>query len=1109
MICGTYDKALCKSKPKTKDSDELNNERAKKEREEKVDKATIRDSKVSELTYNTLMHMYSFMKTTQAIANKAKSKYDELKKLSGLDMLGKVYKFMSPVINKLAAVGGAIIAGLIAKKVFNYFKPFLTEQYDKYSASVNEKWQSIKDALSMENVVYSVLTVRDGIKDLYNIFNQFVIDTKHVYDNRQEYMDKMSRFSKGMLTKLKALIILSTAAKGAEIGKTIYDSFKSVGSAAAIAGPIVGAIGTQTLALTGAIGACCFGGVGGKKGGKKPRPRSKNMGGKGASAGKSVTTTAANATKASFGTKAGNFVKGLKGGKLVGFAKKAGPIGAGITVALEGYNQISQEMMRKDYGFDDAGYALADGAMNIVTETVDFFGNLPLGLINMAAGTDLDLNTKGFYNDTKLKYGNVATSKPLGKEDYKKLYENMKSDKIPFDEIISTLSIVHRDNENEFNFTDTFTRYSLIEALIEWEGKDSYKQTKPIAHKIKVATDAERRLEAAGLTKTAKGYIDKAGNFVDNLTVEKIKTKASSILEKGKEAFKNSELSIKERIKSEKDNKNLKATEETAKSTTTLKDKSITFFEKILNLLTPKDEKENQQYSGSSSYSGGSVNVSKSKEENFKLLERNATIASKATGLPKKFIIAQQIQENGWNGGTPTGKNNFFNIKADKSWKGKKSQHKVHEIINGKKVWVNAWFRDYDDPNQSAKDYATFLKTNPRYKNLLNKNLTANQASDIMGKTGYATDPNYGDNIKNIMQGKTFNTLYKGVNNSSSATGGSSSILDSAKMDMGVREVKGAGNNARVSEYHLNTSAGDSTDEVPWCSSFVNFHVKKAGYKGTNSKAAKSWATWGLGINSPRVGCIAVKARKGGNHVGIVASVDFAKGRLGLLGGNQGNFGEVKISSYPIGVFTNFRIPGPDQQGGSGISGSTATASIGGGATGVAGSILDTTTGAGKFFKNWIAKMSGKAPMDNESTLSSVFSETNQSSVSNISNNTPLDQRLPSFTPKIVGMPKKNNKATLDISPDTEQHKLLSSINVNISAVNLGIKALIRNTLGVGNNGAVIQNNVTNTNVNGDNVNTTTSTKTVSKGKDGIVQDNLSFYDNLKNNIPSYNFMTG
>src|SRR5690606_18472391 len=101
--------------------------------------------------------------------------------------------------------------------------------------------------------------------------------------------------------------------------------------------------------------------------------------------------------------------------------------------------------------------------------------------------------------------------------------------------------------------------------------------------------------------------------------------------------------------------------------------------------------------------------------------------------------------------------------------------------------------------------------------------------------------------------------------------------------------------------------------ENPWCSSFVNWVMIKAGYDGTNSPWSHSWKNWGDGISKPAVGSVAfidwgkVSAKKKGKgHVGIVVGKT-AKGRIVLLGGNQS--GQVKYSAFRPAHIVAYRVP--------------------------------------------------------------------------------------------------------------------------------------------------------------------------------------------------------
>jgi uncharacterized protein (TIGR02594 family) len=73
-----------------------------------------------------------------------------------------------------------------------------------------------------------------------------------------------------------------------------------------------------------------------------------------------------------------------------------------------------------------------------------------------------------------------------------------------------------------------------------------------------------------------------------------------------------------------------------------------------------------------------------------------------------------------------------------------------------------------------------------------------------------------------------------------------------------------------------------------WCARFMNLVLQRAGYRGTGSDAARSFASYGQRISGPQVGAIAVMARRGGGHVGIVSGID-AQGNPILISGNNGN----------------------------------------------------------------------------------------------------------------------------------------------------------------------------------------------------------------------------
>ena len=115
--------------------------------------------------------------------------------------------------------------------------------------------------------------------------------------------------------------------------------------------------------------------------------------------------------------------------------------------------------------------------------------------------------------------------------------------------------------------------------------------------------------------------------------------------------------------------------------------------------------------------------------------------------------------------------------------------------------------------------------------------------------------------------------------------------------------------NPRIIEYHASVPAGFTENEVPWCSSFVNWCMEQAGITGTNSAAARSWERWGKKLAEPKVGAIAVFWREsktsGLGHVGFFVSEKTHS--ITVLGGNQGD--RVSVAAYPKEKLLGYRWP--------------------------------------------------------------------------------------------------------------------------------------------------------------------------------------------------------
>jgi uncharacterized protein (TIGR02594 family) len=112
-----------------------------------------------------------------------------------------------------------------------------------------------------------------------------------------------------------------------------------------------------------------------------------------------------------------------------------------------------------------------------------------------------------------------------------------------------------------------------------------------------------------------------------------------------------------------------------------------------------------------------------------------------------------------------------------------------------------------------------------------------------------------------------------------------------ARAELGTKEKSGSADHPRIVEYHLSTNldkAYAANDETPWCSSFVNWCMEKAGERGTNSAGARSWLKWGLPMDKPKRGCVVVFSR--GSNAGHVAFfIKEVGSNILCLGGNQNN----------------------------------------------------------------------------------------------------------------------------------------------------------------------------------------------------------------------------
>ncbi|MFB9244494.1 flagellar assembly peptidoglycan hydrolase FlgJ [Massilia antarctica] len=138
-------------------------------------------------------------------------------------------------------------------------------------------------------------------------------------------------------------------------------------------------------------------------------------------------------------------------------------------------------------------------------------------------------------------------------------------------------------------------------------------------------------------------------------------------------------------------------------------------------------------------------------------LGAHADEASRATGIPAKFMLGQAALESGWGkreirNTDGSASHNLFGIKAGPGWTGKVATAVTTEYVNGKPQTKVEKFRAYDSYADSFKDYAKLITDNPRYEKVLAHAQDAAGFAHGLQKAGYATDPLYAAKLTKIIQ---------------------------------------------------------------------------------------------------------------------------------------------------------------------------------------------------------------------------------------------------------------------------------------------------------------------------------------------------------------------
>lgn len=142
-------------------------------------------------------------------------------------------------------------------------------------------------------------------------------------------------------------------------------------------------------------------------------------------------------------------------------------------------------------------------------------------------------------------------------------------------------------------------------------------------------------------------------------------------------------------------------------------------------------------------------------------------------------------------------------------------------------------------------------------------------------------------------------------------------LLKIAFAELGTEEIVGDEHNPEVLKYAKETGIkGITSDEIAWCSTFVNWVAWKAGLQFSGKANARSWLNIGTKVTNPEPGDVVVFWRESPQswkgHVGFFLGVSTDKKRVYCLGGNQGN--RVSVSAYRLNTVLSYQRLAPVQK---------------------------------------------------------------------------------------------------------------------------------------------------------------------------------------------------
>jgi len=132
--------------------------------------------------------------------------------------------------------------------------------------------------------------------------------------------------------------------------------------------------------------------------------------------------------------------------------------------------------------------------------------------------------------------------------------------------------------------------------------------------------------------------------------------------------------------------------------------------------------------------------------------------AAQALGVNPLGLLAQAALETGWGQRMPRTADgspslNLFGIKAGEEWNGARAVADTVEFNGGVATQRRTAFRAYGSIEESVSDFANLLANSPRYRDAIAAGPNAQAYIQSIAKSGYATDPDYGNKLNQILNG--------------------------------------------------------------------------------------------------------------------------------------------------------------------------------------------------------------------------------------------------------------------------------------------------------------------------------------------------------------------